>query len=192
MSDDEVRGYWISGAVSFINTHYAGDAGRRLLEGLTRELKASAPHVEPAAWCPRAQHIELLRAIASMNKDETRIHDDIMAYGQLVGSEATNGTLRPFMSIVTPKLFAKKLPELWARDYRGESKLEADFSQVDESRLPLRLSGIRGYDHVGVAMLGWIKNAMRGLLGKSPVVKQTGWSVRHPAPSEMVCEVTWS
>lgn len=192
MIEDEVRGYWLSGAVSFIGVHYPGETGRRLLDGLTRDLRVLAPRAEPAAWYPRAHHIELLRAIAAVNKDETRIYEDLVAYGQFVGSEATTGALKPFMSIVSPKLFVKKLPELWARDHRGESKLESDFSQVDEGRAPLKLSGIRGYDHVGVAMLGWIKVAMNGLLGKTPVIKQAGWSLRHVAPSEMVCEVSWS
>lgn len=192
MTDEEVRGYWISGAVSFINTHFPAESGRRLLDTLPRELRVSAPRLEPAAWCPRAHHVELLRAIASVSKDEARIYDDVMTYGQFVGTEATQGALKPFMAIVSPRLFAKKLPDLWARDFRGESRLETDFSLVDESRLSLRLSGIRGYDHVGVAMLGWIKTALRGLLEKTPLVKQTGWSIRHTAPSEMTCEVSWS
>jgi hypothetical protein len=190
MTDDEVRGYWISGAVSFIGVHYPGEPGRRLIDGLSRELRAAS--VEPAAFYPRAHHVELLRAIASMNRDENRIYEDILAYGQFVGSEATHGALKPFMSIVTPRLFVKKLPDLWARDHRGESQLDSDFSEVDQARVGVRLSGIRGYDHVGVAMLGWIKVALSGLLGKTPVVKQTGWSLRHAAPSEMACEVTWS
>jgi hypothetical protein len=190
--EDEVRGYWISSAVSFIGVHYPRETGRRLLDGLTREFRSANPHVEPAGWYPRAQHIEILRAIASVNRDEPRIYDDLLAYGQFVGSEATNGVLKPFMSIVSPKIFAKKLPDLWARDHRGESKLESDFSVVDESRVPFRLSGVRGYDHIGIVMLGWIKSALTGLLGKTPVVKQTGWSLRHSAPSEVTCEVIWS
>lgn len=192
MIDAEVRGYWISGAVSFIGVHYPSETGRRLLDGLTRELRAAAPRVEPAQWYPRILHIELLRAIASVGKDEGAIYEDLMAYGKFVGSEATNGALKPFMSIVSPRLFAKKLPDIWARDQRGDGQLESDFSQVEEARLPLKLSGIRGYDHIGVAMLGWIKFALSGLVNKSPAIKQTGWSLRHTAPSEMVCEVSWS
>jgi hypothetical protein len=193
MTEDEVRGYWISGAVSFIGVHYPRETGRRLLDGLTRDLRIAAPRIEPATWCTRAQHVELLRAIASASSDEHAIYEDLIAYGQFVASEATNDALRPFMSIVSPRLFTKKLPELWERDHRGgESKLESDFSQVDEAKLPLRLSGIRGYDHVGVAMLGWIKGALASLVGKTPLVKQSGWSLRHVAPSEMVCEMNWS
>jgi hypothetical protein len=192
MTDEEVRGYWLSGAVAFIGVHYPSETGRRLLEGLTQEVRSAATHAEPAGWYPRAHHVELMRAIASANKDEHRIFDDLVHYGQFVGSEATNGVLKPFMSIVSPRVFAKRLPELWARDHRGESQLESDFSQIDEARVPLRLLGIRGYDHVGVAMLGWIKVALTGLLRKTPSLKQTGWSIRHAAPSEMVCEVTWS
>jgi hypothetical protein len=136
--------------------------------------------------------VALLRAIASASTDEHRVFDDLMAYGQFIATEAINGALRPLMAMSTPKMFAKRLPDLWAMDHRGDGQLESDFAQLDEGRLPLRLTGIRGYDHVGIAQLGWVKAALSGLLGRPPQVKQTGWSLRNVAPSELVCEVTWS
>jgi hypothetical protein len=192
MTEDEVRGHWLNGALEFAEIHYPADVARRLVDGLPREVKQSAGRTEPAAWCPRAHHVELLRAIASASRDEGRVFDDLLAYGQFVGKKTVDGALKPFMAIVSPKLFARKLPELWARDHRGESKLESEFTQLDEGRLPIRFTGIRGYDHVGVAALGWIKTAVGSLVGKTPQVRQTGWSLRHTSPSEMVCEVSWS
>jgi hypothetical protein len=192
MTGDEVRGHWLSCALEFAEIHYPEDVARRLLDGLPREVKHSAGRTEPAAWCPRAHHVELLRAIAAASREEGRVFDDLLAYGQFVGKKTIDGALKPFMAIVSPKLFARKLPELWARDYRGEGKLESEFAQVDEGRLAVRFTGIRGYDHVGVAALGWIKTAVGSLVGKTPQVKQTGWSLRHASPSEMACEVSWS
>jgi hypothetical protein len=191
MTDEKVRGYWLGGAPEFVRIHFPADQGRRLLEGLPQELKLSIDRVEPAAWYPRAHHVALLRALGSMAKEEDRVFEDLLNYGQFVATRAFAGELKPFMAIVSPRLFVKKLPDLWARDHRGESKLEGDFAKLEEARLPLKLSGIRGYDHVGVVTLGWIKTAIGTLVGRTPRVKQAGWSVRHSAPSEMLCEVSW-
>lgn len=192
MTDQQVRGHWLSGAVAFMAVHFPADAGHLLLENLPREVRLAAPRVGPAEWCSSAQHVALLRAIGSASKEEQRVFDDLMAYGQFIATEATSGVLKPLMAMCTPKMFAKRLPELWAMDHRGDGQLESDFAQLDEGRLTLRLSGIRGYDHMGIAQLGWVKAALGGLLGRPPQVKQTGWSLRNVAPSELACEVTWS
>jgi len=192
MTDEHVRGHWLSGAVAFMTVHFPAETGHRLLENLARDVRLAAPRVGLAEWCPRTHHVELLRAIASVSQDERGVFDDLVAYGQFVATEATRGPLKPLLSIVTPRMFAKRLPDLWAMDHRGESKLDSDFALLDEGRLVLRLSGIRGYDHVGVARLGWVKSTLGELIGKTPQLKQSGWGLRHSAPSEMTCEVTWS
>jgi hypothetical protein len=134
----------------------------------------------------------LLRAIASVHRDEAGAYQDLLTYGQYVGREVCSGALKQLMLVSTLKLFAKKLPELWARDHQRDGKLESDISQLEDSRLGLQLSGIRGYDHVGVVTLGWLRGAMASFTPKTVQIKQTGWSLANAAPSEMSCEVSWS
>ncbi len=192
MTEPLVRGYWITGAVGFMGVHYSPEMSERLLTGLPRGLRTSAAQLGPAEWCPRSLHVELLKAIASVHTSEARAYDDLLAYGQYVGSEAAHGPLKSFLLISTLKLFAKKLPILWARDHQEDGRLESDFAPIEEARLPLRLSGVRGYEHVGIAALGWIKGLMAPFDRKSLRVKQSGWSLAHGAPEEMTCEVAWS
>jgi len=192
MSEQMVRGYWANGALSFIDNHYSSSTSERLISGLPRELRESVAQLGPAEWCPRNQHVELLSVIASVHNDEARAFEDLMTYGQYVGAEVTAGPLRQFMLVVTLKLFAKKLPQLWDRDHLACGTLETDIAMLDDGRLPLRLSGIQGYDHVGPAMLGWVKVALQKFVGKTVYVKQTGWSLDQPSPREIQCEVRWS
>lgn len=191
MTGPAVRGYWVTSALAFIGLHYSREASERLLAGLPRELRSFATRLGPADWCPRSHHTDLLKAIASANRIEARAYDDLLSYGQYVGTEAAQGFLRPFMLVVSLRLFAKKLPTLWARDHRGDGRLEVDIAQLDEARLPLRFSGMHGYDHVGVATLGWIKGLMSRFDRQGLRLEQSGWSLAQGAPDEMTCEVTW-
>jgi hypothetical protein len=133
-----------------------------------------------------------MRAIAALHTSDVRAYEDLIAYGQHVGSELAHGSLRPFFLISSLKLFARKLPALWSRDHQDDGRLESDFAQLEEARLPVRLSGLRGYDHVGIAALGWIKGLMTGFNKKALRVKQSGWSLANGAPDEMMCEVAWT
>lgn len=192
MMDQQVRGYWITGAVAFMGVHYSLEQNERLLATLPKELRLSFNRLGPAEWCPRSYHVDLLRAIASAHRDEAGSYRDLLTYGEYVGAEAANGALKQFMLAATLKLFSKKLPNLWLRDHGLDGRLESDIAQLDDSRLGLQLSGIRGYDHVGIATLGWIKGALGRFTRKNIQIKQTGWSLGQSAPNEMSCEVTWS
>ena len=192
MSEQMVRGYWANGALSFIDNHYSASTSERLIGGLPRELRESVAQLGPAEWCPQSQHVELLNVIASVHDEEARAFEDLMEYGHYVGSEVIAGPLRQFMLVVTLKLFAKKLPQLWERDHLSSGSLETDIAWLDDGRLPLRLTGVQGYAHAGPAMLGWVKAALQRFVGKTVYVKQTGWSLSQPAPREIQCEVRWS
>ncbi len=192
MSEQSIRGHWVSAGVAFLGMHYPPDTSQRLLGDLSKELRLASAKLGPADWCPRSYHVELLRAIASVHSTEARAFEDLLAYGQYVGSEAANGPLKPFLLVCTLKLFARKLPSLWLRDHRDDGRLDSDIAQLEEARLGLQLSGIRGYDHVGVATLGWVKGALAKYQRRPILVKQSGWSLKQAAPAEMSCEVSWS
>lgn len=192
MSEQMVRGYWLSGAVAFTTIHHSPETSERLLSSLPRDTRLELAQVDPVGWYPRRLHVDLLKGIAALARDERAAYDELLAYGQYVGSEFAQGFLKPFMQVVTMKLFAKKLPNIWARDHGDDGRLEVDIAPVDEGRMPLRFAGLGGYDHVGVATLGWIRGAMARFAFKTVDVKQAGWSLVQPAPPEMTCEVSWS
>jgi hypothetical protein len=192
MSDKVVRGHWITGGIKFMRTHYPADVNERLLGALPRALRASLTEIQPVQWCSRAHHAEMLSAMVSAHRDEASAQDSLLAYGQLVATDIASGVLRPLMQILTPKLLAKKLPQMWSGDHQEDGQLEADIAQIDDGKLLLRLSGVQGYGHVGVVTLGWIKGLLSSLGRRDVVVKQKGWSLSQTAPSEMSGEVRWS
>jgi hypothetical protein len=192
MSEQLVRGYWLTGGVKFLRTRHAPDVNERLLGALSKGLRSQLAEIQPVQWYPRAHHVEMMSSIVSAHRDETSAYEGLLSYGQLVATDLAQGSLRPLVQILTPKLLAKKLPHFWEADHQSDGVLEADIAQVDEGRLPLRLAALHGYQHVGVVALGWIKGFLLSLGRREVSVKQTGWSLSQTAPSEMACEVRWS
>jgi hypothetical protein len=192
MSEQLVRGYWLTGGIKFLRTHHAPDVNERLLGSLSKPLRAQLSEMQPVQWYSRAFHVEVMSSIVSAQRDENSAYEALLAYGQLVATDLAQGSLRPLVQILSPKLLAKKLPHFWEADHQGDGRLEADIAQVDDGRLPLRLAKLQGYQHVGVAALGWIKGLLLALGRREVSVKQTGWSLGTTAPSDMACEVRWS
>jgi hypothetical protein len=192
MSEQSVRGYWLTGGIKFLRTHYAPEANERLLGSLSKGLRSQLAEIQPVHWYPRAHHVEIMSAIVSAHRDETSASEGLLAYGQLVATDLAQGSLRPLVQILTTKLLAKKLPHFWDAEHQNDGRLEVDIAQVDEGRLALRLAALHGYHHVGVVALGWIKGFLLALGRRDVSVKQTGWSLGQTAPSEIACEVRWS
>jgi hypothetical protein len=192
MTEHVVRGYWLTGGVKFFNSHYSPEMNERLLGSLPKALRAILAEIQPVEWYTRAYHVEILKAVVSAHRDETAAYESLLAYGQLVASDLSSGPMRPLFQILTPKLLAKKLPSLWASAHQNDGKLETDIAQIDDGRLALRFVALQGYEHGGVAALGWIKGLLMSLGRREIVMKQAGWKLGQPAPSEMTCEVRWS
>jgi hypothetical protein len=192
MTDQVVRGYWLTGGVKFLRTHHTPETNERLLGSLPKALRAILAEIQPVQWYARAYHVDMLKAVAAAHRDEASAYESLLAYGQLVAADLSNGSLRPLVQIMTSKLLAKKLPIMWASDHQDDGRLETDIAQIDDARLALRLVALRGYEHVGVATLGWVKGLLLSLGRREVVVKQAGWSLTEPTPSEMTCEVRWS
>jgi len=192
MSVHSVRGYWLTGGVKFLRTHYPAETNERLLGALPKALRALVLDIQPVQWYPRAHHVDMLNAIVSAHRDEASAYNSLSAYGQLVASDAAKGPLRPLMGILTPKLLARKLPDLWTSDHQNDGSLEVDIAEVDDARLGLKLAGLDGYPHVGVVTLGWIKGLVSALGVRDVVLTQTGWSLGHSAPGELTGQVRWS
>lgn len=192
MTEHLIRGYWLTGGVKFLRTQHTPEANERILGALPRTLRGLLAEIQPAHWYPRTHHVDLLKAVASAQRDEASAYESLLAYGQLVATDSANGPLRSLMPILTPLLLARKLPNLWVSDHQDDGKLETDIARIDAATLSLKLVGLQQYDHVGVATLGWIKGLLLALGHQAVVVKQSGWNLGQASPSELLAEVRWS
>ncbi len=192
MTTPMLRGYTIKQTVSFIESpHFDAQIRRRILEELPSDVRGALPAIKPAEWYPRDYVMSMLRGIASVKNDDVGSYNDLVAYGGYVASEATNTFLKLFMKVLTPTLFAKKIPEIWQRDHKGSGQFEVDVTRANEGHIAMRLVGADGFDHIGIAAIGFITFGLSNMGKRDVQIKQTGWSLATPSPHEIKYQVSW-
>jgi len=188
-----VRGYVLVQSLSFIESSYFdAQARRRIMDAVPSEVMKALPDLKPHQWYPRDTLIALQRAVAGSKDTEREIYDVLVAYGVHVCQEATNTFLRILLRLLTPGLFAKKIPDFWRRDHQGSGQFEVDVQRANEGIIKLRLVGAGGFDHIAIPSIGFVTHVLKGM-GKSDVrMTQKGWSLATPAPNEVDYEILWA
>jgi hypothetical protein len=183
------RGYLYISSVRFLEEKLGKAEASRALEAASPELRNILANAKDIDWYPMPTSAELNRIIgAELGKgDEDRTREAIISLGKHMAYEATNTFLRLIMRVLTPSLFAKKLPDLWRRDFDG-GNVEVE---VDERRLIGRLSNVKGFDHCACTAVGFASFALQNM-GKS-IAKTTlhGWSLADPGPEKAWFELEW-
>jgi hypothetical protein len=186
-----MRGYTMIGCIAFIDERYDEPTRKRLYDGLSPEVRSHLSSYKRVEWYPRMHLVEFLQGLAAVHgSDEQAVFRDLVACGQSVAKDAATTFLRLLMKILTPVLFAKKIPDIWARDSKG-GKMTADASHVDDRLLVMRLTDVEGFDHIGPLAVGWITFAMTAMGKKGVQGKAIGWSLATPGPRDLQIDMTW-
>lgn len=187
-----IRGYSVKQQLNFLETQYEPQVSAQLAERIPADIRAALVDVKPAQWYPREYSVAVLRAIAShRGDDEQALQDDLVRCGTFIATEATNTFLKILMKMLTPTLFAKKVPEFWQRDQKG-GHFEVDTSHAKDGHMQLRLCDVEGFDHIGVVSMGWITFGLKAMGKDDVVLTQKGWSLSTPGPNTVSYDVKWS
>jgi len=187
-----IRGYSVKQQLNFLQTQYEPGVAERLFSQIPGGVRDGVSNIKPAEWYPRQYSVEILRAIAShRGKDETAVQGDLVRCGTFIATEATNTFLKILMKMLTPAIFAKKIPEFWQRDQKG-GHFEVDTSNAKDGHLTLKLCDVEGFDHIGVLSMGWISFGLKSLGKNDVVVAQHGWSLGSPGPKTISYDVKWA
>jgi len=193
MTTPMLRGYTVKQTADFVQSGYfSPQVSRDIMEQLPDEVRAALPNLKPAEWYPREYAMSMLRGIAAVKNDDVGSYTDLLAYGSWVATEASNTFLKLFLKILGPTLFAKKVPDLWLRDHRGSGNFEVDVSRADQGRIGMKLVGADGFDHIGIAAIGFISFGLEAVGKRGVQVVQSGWSMATPSPHTVSYEATWS
>jgi len=187
-----IRGYSIRQQLNFLQTQFEPAVSEQLSLHIPDDIRRDLSNVKPGEWYPRRYSVAILRAIAShRGKDEGAVQGDLVRCGTFIATEATNTFLKILMKMLTPALFAKKIPEFWQRDQKG-GHFEVDIAGAKDGRLTLELCDVEGFDHIGAISIGWISFGLKSLGKNDVVVNQHGWSLGSPGPKNVSFDVTWS
>jgi hypothetical protein len=192
MGEPLTRGYLIERVFSFIDSHYDAESAQTILTSIPNEHADLRPHLKGAEWYSRAHLVEILRAIVRFSSDEETAYRDLKECGRFMSNEATNTYLKLLLKILTPALFAKKIPSFWERDNRDGGNFDPKETKVSDGHMRLKMVGVEGFDHVAPVSAGFCSFVLNAMGKKNIDVQQNGWSLATPCPESYVLELTWS
>jgi hypothetical protein len=181
-----IKGYILQFAGRFILSD--PEISARIEPGLALAIRRSEPELKPTGWYPRHDLVKLWRTIADTQPDESSAYDALVRCGTSVGTQATNTFLKLLFKVLTPKLFAGKFPDFFARDHQNGGA--AAVEEIAPNRVVLVVRDIEGYDHFGPNTVGWAGVGFRAMV-KNPKIVCSPWSLAAPGPKELRVTATW-
>ncbi len=184
----KARGYLLHTTLKYLQEGMAADRRSKAYQSVKPETVRLVEAAKPTEWYDVGIYNELLEAVASAsNGDGVTAENDLVRCGTFAANEATNTFLRLFMKVLTPALFAKKLPSLFERDFSaGKVKVE-----VADDRLICSLKNVRAFRHVAACSSGFATFTLETMGKKLLDRKIRGWSISDPQPEECEFELIW-
>jgi len=187
MAENQMRGYGLLSSVAYLRKAAGEQNAKRILDGFSPDTKQALASAKEASWCSTKAVAEVYSAIASLaNGDQLAAQTHLIECGKFNAHQASNTFLRLLMKMLTPTLFAKKLPDIWARD----CTVGKITTEVFDDKLRNRVTGVAGFDHIGPVCVGYVTFALEAM-GKSITKTELhDWSLATPG-TDCWFEVSW-
>jgi hypothetical protein len=182
-----IKGYIIQNSGRFI----LGDPviSKRVDEAIVEDIHRNEPLLKPTAWYPRRDVVKLWSAIAATQPDDASAYDALTRCGTFAGTQATTTFLKLLFKVLTPRMFASKFPDFYARDHQGGG--EGVVEEIGQNRVVLQARDVEGYDHFGPNTVGWAGVGLRAMGLKNLKLTCDPWSLAEPGPKTIRFVATW-
>ena len=186
--DNSARSYMLINTANYLKHKLGAAEGQRIIDSLSPATRGIVTAEKPASWSPMESYVELLKIVADQGKgDDSKARDSLIEAGRFVAQEASTTFLRLFLKMLTPNLFAKKVPTVWQRDFsRGRAEAE-----ISEKRLVFRMLGISEMDHIPCTAPGFISFAMESMGKSVKNISVHNWSLKEPCVDGAYFELEW-
>ncbi len=188
MVEFNTRGSVLNGLYEYLEKTADPDQLARALETLPAELRAELGKCKHVGWYPAAYFSDLNNAIAALGSNEREVYDHVVGGGTQIATNALNSFMRLMLRMLTPSMFAGKLPDLWRRDNAFGS---FEIVELYKHSAKARMEGAP-VDHISIAAIGYVKTALQAITGTDVRVKCHGWSVETPRPEVATYDIDWS
>jgi hypothetical protein len=189
VDDFQVRGYMIANVAGYLRDLVGEAEAKRMIDGMSPKNREIVLSTKSAVWSPVGALSELLNTIASnANGNDDEAQRLLINCGKYMAREATNTFLRLLMRMLTPALFAKKLPDLWSRDCnRGKLVVE-----MSDEKLLCKVFETAGFDHAVCTACGFVSFALETMGKKVEQTTLRDWSLKSPSKNGASFELVWS
>jgi hypothetical protein len=181
-----IKGYSVRASAQFV-LEDEGLRGR-IPEDFLETVAAKTSTLKPGHWYPRAEVMTLWRAVADAGEGEAAAYDNLIRCGEFSANAAAGTFLKFLLKVLTPRMFARKLPDFWAHDHQG-GRIEVE--RGEDKALTIWIKDIEGFDHVSAITTGFVGFALRATGLRNLTVRSPSWSLAQPGPRDAIVEVRW-
>jgi hypothetical protein len=192
MSDREIKSYSLFGSKLFVDENYDEATRQRIFAALSPEAKEVLGRPKKPAVVAPEYAAQIWSGIADVHKEEPqKAFDQLVACGRYSGNYATNTYLKLLFKILSVKMFAEKLPQIWSRD-ASFGKIETDLSNVKSGHLVMRFKELADYPYFGPNCQGWFGFTFETMGLKNVKIELQNWSLGNPDPGMLEYNVSWT
>jgi hypothetical protein len=191
VSEIKARGYLIPATARYLRENVDAQEWERIKGSLSPQLAGLLEKgPEPAGWYPIAQLGELHKHIEqSMGRnDDERAQKALYESARYAASEASNTFLRLVLKMLSPALIAKKVPDLFKRDFSSNGTVTIE---VSGDKITGRMQNLDGFAHCGVLCPGFLGFAVEATGGTVDKVEVHEWSLKKPNVDGTWYELYW-
>jgi len=187
-----VRGVLVTRTAAFIDRKFDPEQRERIYGQVSSEVRDALPKIGKNEFYPRGWLSQYLGSIARHYDDPQRGHDDIVECGLYHGNDATGTFLRLLVKFLTPKVFSRKFPELWAKDFRFGT-ISSNTDEADaRKRIEVMISDVDGFDWFAPLCTGYFKHIFATMGKKSVQVVEKNCPVGTPSVPSLHFTISWT
>jgi hypothetical protein len=191
MTERKIKAYGLLGSIEYVERNYDAETRKNIFDAFSPELRNWIPTSKKAHWAPPLFSCEVWRGIVKAQPDPTKATNDLYQCGRHMGSYATNTYLKLLLKMLTIKMFAKKFPDIWARD-ANFGKLSIDIAELESGKLIISMTGLENYPYFGPICQGWYSFSFETMGLKNVKVELKNWSIQTPDPGHLEYHVLWT
>jgi hypothetical protein len=192
MEHRKIKAYGFLATVEFVEKHYGDAARSRILGGLGGEARRFLETAKKSHWASPAYSSELWAGIVKEHPAPDEALEQLVKAGRYQGAYATNTYLKLLMRMLSVKMFAKKIPDLWSRDANfGTISLE-NAAEIERGQLGLTFTDLTGFPYFGPICEGWFAFSLETMGLKNLKVAIQDWSLDDPDPGKLRFRISWS
>jgi hypothetical protein len=192
MADRQMKAYGFMASLEFIEKNYDEAGRKRILSGLSPDARKFVDVAKKSQFAPPHYSSELWSGIVKEAPDAESAQAQLVKVGRHMGAFATTTYLKLLMKMLTVKMFAKKFPDLWARDANFGTVSLGDLAQIEVGELSINFKDLEKYPYFGPICEGWFAFSLETMGLKELKVKVLNWSMQNPDPGELSYRITWA
>lgn len=184
----QIKGYMVQHSGRFIMEDPV--LSRKVPSALLEQIRRNETAFKPHEWRPVEEVVALWKAIADLSdpKDDEGAYNQLLACSEKMAAYATSMWLKLLLKMLTPRMFVRKFPDMFARDHNfGRIEVVG----VSDTSFTARFLDVGGYDYFAPIAHGMAGSVLNAIGVKNLQLKITPWSLANPGAPELEVHATW-